>query len=225
VSVLFREAGSFRGHVTRVRPLRLISIAIGIVAAGCTVSAAPTTTTTTAPGGTGPATLILSQEGLLPHHIGDAAATVVAEISDTLGGYDREFDWERGTTSPFGDCPAVEVRGFGWGSLVLIEAGAGGRTPGTFLTWTYGFDHETGSSGDPRGLQLRTREGIGIGSPVTELEAVYGSRVEITTDSTADDITNFVIDGSATEHLRGRLSGPDHDAVVDFIERVPGCSS
>jgi hypothetical protein len=188
--------------------------------AACTVSEpapTPTTTTTRAPG---PVPIVLSARGLLPHEVGGPMAPVVTALSELVGGPDRETAWLDASSSVFGDCPGFEVRGFGWGSLYLVEQRA--EDGDTFFTWTYGFDHELAESGDPRGLGLRTADGIGLGSTRSDLEAVLGPRLTLIDDGTTG-ITTFLIDGAQPEHLRGRLSGSGDGAVVDYLERVPGC--
>lgn len=198
-----------------MRDRLLLALLAGLVAAACTVSdPEPTTTTTTSLPPLTP--LVLSPEGILPYRVGADAATVVAGIDNRVGGHDREIPWSAGETSILGRCPAAEVRAFGWGSLFVITERA---DPERFFTWSYGFDHETGSSGDPRMLDLATEDGIGLGTPRDELESLLGPRLAIRYDEAAD-LTTFTIDGDREPHIRGRL---DASGVVDFLERVPGC--
>jgi len=81
----------------------------------------------------------------------------------------------------------------------------------------------TGNAEDLRGLDLRTDSGIRLGTPRSELERIHRSDVSITDDASVD-IARFTIDGDEEEHLSGRFGSTARDAVVQFLERMPGCA-
>jgi hypothetical protein len=201
------------------RTARLLTV-LAIAISACSVANRPADTTTTTPSGGEPPRFELSPAGLPPYRVGEPLAPLVAAMDEVFGGPDRETEWEPASSSVFGLCPGTEVRGVGWGTFYLIEQ----RTTAgeVFLTWTYGFDHERAESGDPRQLDLRTAEGIGLGSTRNELESAYGDRLAVTEDVDSG-IVSFVVDGDETEHIRGRLSGAGANDTVDFLERAPGC--
>jgi hypothetical protein len=113
------------------------------------------------------------------------------------------------------------MRAVGWGSLVTIFVNDRADPLGErFLTYTYGYDYTENEGGvDPRGLDLQTAEGIGIGSTVDDLRAAYAGAVSIDGDSELD-VWSFEIEGSA---LAGLLDGPEGSNVVTLIELRPGC--
>jgi len=166
--------------------------------------------------------VILDAEGLLPFPIGAPPEPMIEEISETLGGPDRDSSWI-GADSPYGLCPGDAMRAVGWGSLFVFFVRDGeGDGAETFHSWTYGFDFQTGDQGDPRRLGLVTARGIGLGSTRAEVMATHQAEVEFS-EELAAEIWSFSIGGGADPHIRGIFSGPEDDAVVTFIERVPGC--
>ncbi len=122
------------------------------------------------------------------------------------------------------NAPARSTRGVTWGSLVALfsDDGAGNQE---FFAWTYGYDPALGASGaDSRELDLRTLEGIGLGSTRAELNAVYGGRI-FEEEDLSTEVWGFTIDPDQTQYLRGLFSGPGDDAVVVVLESFPGCRS
>jgi hypothetical protein len=201
------------------RPLAPIAALFAVVLTGCTVTDPVGSTTTTLPDDA-PQGVVLDAAGLLPFEVGGPIGPVVDGLSDLFGGPDREVPWMRSDESVLGSCPGIEARAFGWGSLYVVEVRD--DTGDSFLTWTYGFDHERAESGDPRELGLVTADGIGLGATREDLEGTYPGRVVVIIDD-GSGIIGFTIDGVASEHLRGRLTGPGPDAEIDYVERVPGC--
>lgn len=167
-----------------------------------------------------PSPLVLHTSGIGPFAVGDEPDTVIEGISSTVGGPDRDSGWID-SDSVYGRCPGATMRAVGWGSLFLVFVEDNGTQ--ALYTWTYGFDHETGARGDPRGLGLRTTSGIGLGSSRSDIIAAHGNAVTFEDDAGLD-IYGFRIDpDGATAHLRGVVAGPEPDDGVTFIERIPGC--
>jgi hypothetical protein len=196
-------------------------LSLAIVAAACGGGA-----------GTVPSQLerpVLSPGGIGPTAIGDQEEEVIAALTELLGSPDKDSGWIASRSEVYGSCPGAEVRAVGWGSFYAIlsyDGGLsndGGAGSGTLSSWTYGFDHDTSLAGvDPWELGLATAEGIGIGSSLAEVRQAYGDR--LTEVGNVDvDVWGFSIDGDDPAHLAGRLSGPEADDRVTFLERVPGC--
>ena len=204
-------------------------LALGLVIGACTVRDTVTSasSTTTIPGlQDAQVPIVLEVDGLGAVDLGSDVSSVVQKLTDRFGEPDRDSDWIPADSPVYGKCPGAGLRAVGWGSFfaLFIDEGAGPDTARWF-SWTYGFDHDTSFGGvDPRGLDLTTIEGIGIGSTRAELRTVYGARLVETGDA-AIDVWTFEIDPASSEHLSGSLSGPDETAMVQFIERVPACGN
>lgn len=197
---------------------RVVTILIVVVLGGGGCSATTTTTTTA------PAPLVqieLTADGLGDVMFGIDPATVIAEISARFGGADFDSDWMPAESNVYGSCPGETMRAVAWGSLTTIFVDDdSSELGGWFYTYTYGYDYAENEGGiDPRGLNLRTDRGIGLGSTVADLRAAYGQQVIIDGDA-ALDVWSFVVDG---EGMRGLLSGSQDDAVVTLLEPLTGC--
>ena len=197
---------------------RLLSVALAM-AVSITACSSANEETSTLPPPTN--SLTLRPSGLGIYDIGEPASVVIDGVSSQIGGWDADST-EASSSLDLPDCGVQSIRLMSWGILILIFAGEAEDSP--FLTWSYGFDPVTGNSDDLRGLGLRTAEGVGLGTPRTELERIYRSSVAIT-DDTALDIATFTIDGDEAEHMSGRLEDPDPAARIQFLEREPACSS
>ena len=114
------------------------------------------------------------------------------------------------------------MRAIGWGSLVTIFIDDGeSDLGGWFFTYTYGYDYSENIGGvDPRGLGLRTSNGIGLGSTVAELQGTWGTDLMIEGDA-ALDIWTFAAPGAG---FKGLLSGPADTGVVTLLEPTEACS-
>ena len=167
------------------------------------------------------ASIVLSEDGLGDVLLGFPPDVVVADISALFGEPDVDSDWVAAEPNIYGDCPGRQMRAVGWGSLVTIFINEVTDPLGErFFTYTYGYDYNGNEGGvDPRGLNLTTVDGIGIGSSVVELRSVYGEALAITGDSELD-LWSFTVTGST---LQGLLDGPDDTDQVTLIELVPGC--
>ena len=204
----------------RFPQIRLLAagVALAITTAGCSTAPDPTTTTLAAP----LAVLTLTEEGLGDILVGFPPDVVLADISALSGSPDLDSGWIPSEPNIYGSCPGLAMRAVGWGSLVVIFiTDTGDPLDERFYTYTYGYDYSGNVGGvDPRGLDLRTETGIGIGSTVEDLEAAYGERLVVDGD-TALDVWSFQIAGSS---LQGLLDGPDPDGKITLIELTPSCS-
>ncbi len=188
--------------------------AIALILGSC--SASPPVVTTSPP----PLVdLELSGDGLGDVALGVDPETVVTDISALFGGPDDDSGWVLAEPNIYGSCPGAIMRAISWGSLVTIfvddlENDLGGW----FFTYTYGYDYAQNTGGiDTRGLGLTTREGIGIGSPVSDLRVAFGAGLTINGDSDLD-VWSFTTNG-----IRGLLTGPEDGDTVTLIEAEVGC--
>ncbi len=143
-------------------------------------AAVTTTTTTTIPStvippasssttSTVPTTpeVVLDPDGLGLVAFGDPAETVVARLSAVLG---PPVD-----DGPVGSCATGEAdRLVQFGELGVVLAGNG--TAQRFVAWDVGL----GSGAMPA---LRTAEGVGVGSTLSDLRAAYSDRLVVVPDA------------------------------------------
>ena len=195
--------------------LVLIAILCGAIATGC---AAGSNTTTTSPA---PLVAVgLNTDGLGDVLFGIDPQTVIEDISALFGGPDLDSDWIPATPNVYGTCPGTTMRAVGWGSLVVIFIDDASDLGGWFYTYTYGYDYAENEGGvDPRELDLRTPEGIGLGATVAELGRAFGP--DLSSDGDTElDVWSFT---AATAGFRGLLSGPDPEDTVTLLEPLVGC--
>jgi len=197
----------------------LLLIAIAASAASCSTTT-PTTTTTVPP----PlATLELGADGLGDVVFGLSPDDVITDITALYGSPDHDSDWIPSADNIYGACPGDTMRAIGWGSLLTVFIDD--RTSdlgGWFYTWTYGYDYSTNTGGtDPRELSLRTADGIGLGTTISDLEAAWGEDLTIT-GNVELDVWSFV---SEANGLRGLLSGGTAEDTVTLLEPTVGCGA
>lgn len=197
---------------------RLVLLAIAALVTACSVDGEPTPTTEPAP----LVSLTLAADGLGDVLIGFPPDTVISDISALVGEPDLDTDWIPSEPNAFGSCPGRVMRAVGWGSLVTIFVNDTTEAIGErFYTYTYGYDYVENQGGvDPRGLQLTTETGIGVGSAVADLVVAYGADVAITGDPVLD-VWSFEIAGRP---FRGLVTGPEEVDIVTLFELTPGCA-
>ena len=198
-----------------MRTLPRLLLVVVVVASACSASADPTTTTNPAP----LVTLELTADGLGDIQFGVDPDTVIADISAQFGEPDHDSLWTPSEPNIYGSCPGETMRAIGWGSLVAIFIDDGtSDLGGWFYTYTYGYDYSENAGGiDPRGLNLQTTDGVGLGTTVAELQASLGAKLTVSGDPELD-VWSF-----ETGVFRGLLSGPESDDVVTLIEPLLGC--
>jgi hypothetical protein len=196
----------------------LIIIALGLTATACSATPPPTTTTVPPP----LPDLELSQDGLGDVAFGLSPDEVVAEMAGRFGDPDHDTDWIPAEPNAYGSCPGETMRAIAWGSLAAIFVDDGtSDLGGYFYTYTYGYDYSENTGGvDPRGLDLRTAEGVGLGTTVADLRAAFGPDLTVDGDQVLDTWT-FRDDAAG---LKGLLSGPDDSDAVTLIQPIVGCT-
>ena len=163
----------------------------------------------------------LAADGLDPYLFGETPALLIDEMTVRFGGPDGDTGWVV-PSGIYATCPGLEIQALSWGTLVGVFTRDEDTQPGAFFAWTYGFDPDTNLGGDPRGLDLVTVEGIGLGSTRQDLRDAYGPRLRETED-TAAETWQFTIDEDERFSLRGLLDGAGDDAAISSIESAPGC--
>ena len=210
-------------------PTRHILLLVGLVvaAAGCSVSLESDTTTpptTAVPVTTLPALepLVLAADGLGSIRFGTEAESVIADVTSRYGAPDRDTGWVA-PEGPYGACPGLLVRVVGFGSFELLFSDAGTARLPEFFAWSYGFDPTTTRAGvDPRGIDLLTAAGIGLGSTWEEVTSAYGAGAVDTSEDSGRG-RSFAIDGDRPIGIRGLLDGEGDTGRVTFLESAPGC--
>ncbi len=197
----------------------LTSVALATMVLGaCATTTSPTTTTDPPP----LVTVELAESGLGDVLFGFDPETVEADLTARFGAPDLDSGWITSAPNLFGTCPGETMRAIGWGSLVTIFIDDGqSDLGGWFYTYTYGYDYAENQGGvDPRGLDLRTRDGIGLGATIADLRSVWGNGLVI--DGDADlDIWTFT---AAPAGFKGLLTGSDETSSVTLLEPLESCS-
>ncbi len=165
--------------------------------------------------------LTLAADGLGDVLIGFPPDVVISDISALVGEPDLDSDWIPSEPNVFGSCPGRVMRAVGWGSLVTIFINETTDVIGErFYTYTYGYDYAENQGGvDPRGFQLTTETGIGVGTSVADLVEAYGADVTISGDPVLD-VWSFEIAGTP---FRGLVTGPEDADTLTLFELAPGC--
>lgn len=206
----------------RHRSLLLATFAVLLIAASCGGGAeVPTTRLTTA--------ATLSADAIGAIDIGQPPAAVIDEMTAMFGAPDEDSFWVDADSPLYGECPGAALRAVGWGSLYLFFTADEPITADNenvasrLFTYSYGYDFSRNEGAtDPRGLDLVTETGIGLGSSRAELRSAHGPDLSEVYDETTDTWT-WSIDESGQAYLAGLLSGPEDEATVVLIERKPGC--
>jgi hypothetical protein len=177
-----------------------------------TTTSTTTTTTTIAP-------IVLEADGIGGSGFGATPQSAIGYVTAVLGPSTEDSGWVEAFSSPYGVCPAPDVRGVHWGSFVLLftRAATDFAPAGTEHLFSYYYTDNVAPA-----IGLGTADNIFIGSTRAELEAAYGSRLEV-----FDDIFGVIWhvdrDPSTETSLSGYLSGPTAADLVEAINGGVGC--
>jgi hypothetical protein len=207
-------------------------------AVATTVTTAPTATTgqpTTSVPQRPSATVVLRADGLGVAAFGTAEQAAMRALQGQLGRPEERGSWSGAT--PFGTCPGP-VRAVRWGRLyVLFTNGPTRYGPdGRWHLFAWQVDQVQRTATDPqysgptpppdppplRGYSPRTATGIGYGSTVATLRAVYGSRLRITFGEPGM-IHRFTVRRGATIELSGGLTGSTPQSTVTGLAAGAVC--
>jgi hypothetical protein len=166
--------------------------------------------------------LALSPDGLGEVSFGLAPDTVVDDIAALVGGPDLDSGWIPSEPNAYGSCPGSTMRAIGWGSLVTIFIDDGAPDlGGYFYTYTYGYDFSENEGGiDPRGLDLTTEQGVGLGTTVAALRSAFGADMVVEGDAVLD-VWSF---RAVSAGFRGLLSGSNDNDTVTLLQPLDGCT-
>lgn len=172
------------------RVARLLTCAL-VLATGCVVSTGPSRTRTTPAPGARPR-VELTFEGIENMRFGASVDVVVDAMRVKLGRPDEDSGWID-AFSPFGTCPGSQVRGVRWKRMRLLFSD--GPTDAAEQGVRHFFAYDVIADLDPRPLDARTSEGIGLGSTLADVRAAYGAAA-------------VEVDDSPETGPGGRVNGP-----------------
>lgn len=186
-----------------------------------TTTAVPETTTTTVAETTttvGTGTVELTRVGVqageawVPFAEDDEVA--ISAVATVLGAPTHDSGWVESFSSPYGVCPAPLVRGVHWDDFVMLF------TQADTDFWTAGVPHFYAYTYTGTTPELFTTEGIGIGSTLEMLDAVYGGTDLVIEEAWFDPSLGFWSYKLATwTGLSGFATGR---AVADTITSING---
>jgi hypothetical protein len=200
-------------------PTTVATSAIQTTEQPTTTTTRPMTTTTRGPTTTTLPPIVLESDGLGIVDLGATVDETIEIIASRLGGADSDSGWVNATGS-FGTCPGNIVRVVRWASLRLFfsdgptEFGEDAR---------HFFFYSQSPVETDTVIDLKTEEGIGIGSTVAELRAAYGPSVTISSD-THFGVT-FTIDTGEPGLLSGTLTESIDTGLVTSLAGGFGCGA
>ncbi|NND01915.1 MAG: hypothetical protein HKN91_03940 [Acidimicrobiia bacterium] len=173
--------------------------------------------------------LEIRADGIGAVDLGQPPGPALAELNSFFGEPDIDSGWIPAASPLYGTCPGLAMRATGWGSLYAFFVSDSPEISGDnedisarLFSFSYGYDFNRNEGAtDPRGLNLTTADGIGLGSTRAELRILHDNALTEAYSATADTWTWELSTGSG--ELRGLFDGPDDDAEVVLMETTPGC--
>ena len=162
-------------------------------------------------------TLELRPDGIGDHDFGTPAAEAVGAIGGLLGEPDLDTGWL--PVEEVGACVGSEVRFVRWGSLQLFLTDGPSDWAPAGVRHLASYDHAS-ALGTPV-YELRTADGIAIGTPVGDVRAILGSDA-ITGEEGFAPV--FTLDPPGPGYQWGGLSGLDPTDVVESISGGFSCA-
>ena len=231
-AVIVREAAMLEPKPFQPKPFQPVSPPPTTrPAVATTATTAPTTTTRPAPTGT----VVLRADGLGVAAFGTAEQAAMRALQGQLGRPQERGSWSG--ANPFGTCPGP-VRAVRWGRLyVLFTNGPTRYGPdGRWHLFAWQVDQVRRTAIDPqhsgptpppdppplRGYSPRTATGIGFGSTLADLRAVYGSRLQLGRAESGPTY-QFTVRRGATIELFGSLTGGSPQSTVTGLAAGAVC--
>lgn len=174
----------------------------------------PTTTTTTTPSTTtivATPELSLLPDGLGAVSVGDPTDEVMATMTDILGPAADDF------IEP--NCLGATARFVRWGALTLVLWVDDNPRLGRYGVGRQGEIN----TALPNNVELRTTDGIAVGSTLADLRATYGS--ELIIEDLVPGFIWFASSADTDNRITGSLNGLDDDAQVETIGAGDGLCS
>jgi len=212
-----RESGLVEETTTTL--VATTTLAPQTTSTGLVVSTIPTTTVPGAPAIVD--ALRLSDDGIGAALFTGAPDGVITYLSSFIGAATGDTGW----VDPFeiSACSGTELRIVSWGALQLTFGDVSKVLQGRrhFFSFAYGqysFDGVDAVQVDATPAGLLTVEGVGLGTPIIEVESVYPGLVI----NPADDFVppNFVVN----DNFRGFVAGLADDSPVVQIIGGPNCA-
>lgn len=204
-SVVTTQAESAAPSATPVPSIDPVAPATAAPSADAVPSTTPTPPTEEAGAG-----VVLEPGGLGIVALGDPAEDVIAALSGVYGPPDEDTGW----TAHSGECTDTVSRFVGYDRLYVLfsegptEYGAAGQPH------LLGYFVVSGSVEDltgEYGLGPQTAEGIGVGSTVADLRAVYGDGLVVRNEDLLLGPSFFLTDAGGTQLFHGVVTA-DTDA-------------
>ena len=180
------------------------------------------------------ADLYLQPEGLGPLPFGSNAERTVTVLTGALGNPDNDTGWVPADLD-FLQCPGIRARVVNWGSLTVYlsdgptEWGAEGDEH--LFSFTYSLLE---GQSLPAGPELRTSEGLRLGTTLSRASSIYGeaaitySDTPVPPDEASEEVTVaqeavLEVDVPGPGYLTGTFSGPGPDDTLVSISGGTGC--
>ncbi len=202
-----------------VKGLNLMTTATTTTTTTTATTSSSTSTTTTSP----PATIELSEEGVQAGaewvSFGYDDDDAVAAFAAVLGAPTKDTGW----IDPFGDygvCHPPMMRAVEWGSFITIY------TNGDTDFWSGGVEHFYAYyySNVANPPDLRTTEGLGIGSSLGDLKAAYDPAEIVIDDAFFDPSIGFwSYDLQSWTGMWGYATGQSNAHVITSVNGGRGC--
>ncbi|MDE0233243.1 MAG: hypothetical protein OXI56_07025 [bacterium] len=180
------------------------------------------------------ADLYLQPEGLGPLPFGSDAERTVAVLTGALGNPDNDTGWVPADLD-FLRCPGVRARVVNWGSLtVYLSDGPTEWGPdGHEHLFSFTYSLLEGQS-LPAGPELRTSEGLRLGTTLSRASSIYGqaaishSDTPVPPDEASEEVVVaqeavLEVDVPGPGYLTGTFSGPGPDDTLVSISGGTGC--
>jgi len=180
------------------------------------------------------AELYLQPEGLGPLPFGSDAERTITVLTSALGAPDNDTGWVP-TDLDFLRCPGVRARVVNWGSLtVYLSDGPTDWGPdGREHLFSFTYSLLEGQS-LPAGPELRTSEGLRLGSTLSRASSIYGEAAITYSDTSVppDDASEeafaaqeatLEVDVPGPGYLAGVFTGPGPEDTLLSISGGTGC--
>lgn len=166
--------------------------------------------------------VVLSRDGLGVARFGDEAEAALARLREAMGTPNTLSKWLPMERSLWGVCPGSEVRGAKWGDLWVLFSDRSELSKERHLSgWLLGGSSALGRT------ELKTAEGIALGSTLAELRAAYGDRLRLEPSGLGQ---RFFVEPEEGEKagsrlLAGTVRGDEDDDTVGSLRGGLACTT